>query len=162
LARLGKTERAQFTIQRAIEISHQAGSLNQAGIAALTLIEEINDLSADMLSSVYEQAGKWLADTQSNALLVRFKRAGSKLAAKLRTDKSDTTETLFKRGNFKEALLEVERELIRKALAEAHGSVTYAAPLLGMTYPGLIYIIQSRHPDLLNERTPVRRRPRKQ
>src|SRR5215208_6901261 len=27
LARLGKTERAQFTIQRAIEVAHQAGSL---------------------------------------------------------------------------------------------------------------------------------------
>src|SRR5215213_920198 len=163
LARLGKAERAQFTIQRAIEIAHQAGSLNQAGIAALTLIEEVNDLSADMLSSAYEQAGEWLAETQSNALLLRFKGAGSKLAAKLRTNNtSDVTETLFKRHNFKEALLEVERELIRKALAEANGSVTYAAPLLGMTYPGVIYIIQSRHPDLLKERTPVRRRSRKQ
>ena len=163
LARLGKTERAQFTIQRAIEIARQAGSLNQAGIAALTMTEEINDLSADMLSSAYEQAGEWLAETQSNALLLRFKGAGSKLAAKLRTNNtSDVTETLFKRHNFKEALLEVERELIRKALAEANGSVTYAAPLLGMTYPGVIYIIQSRHPDLLKERTPVRRRSRKQ
>jgi len=162
LARLGKTERAQFTIQRAIEIAHQAGSLNQAGIAALTLIEEIDDLSADMLSGAYEQAGEWLAETQSNALLLRFKEAGSKLAAKLRTSaNTNATETLFKRRNFKEALLEVERELIRRALSEANGSVTYAAPLLGMTYPGLIYIIQNRHPDLLNERTPVRRRPRK-
>ena len=123
--------RERFTIQRAIEISHQAGSLNQAGIAALTLIEEIDDLSADILSSAYEQAGEWLAETESNALLLRFKRAGSKLAAKLRTDdKANTTETLFKRGNFKEALLEVERELIRRALAEANGSVTHAAPLL--------------------------------
>ena len=160
MARLGKTERAQFTIQRAIEVAHQAGSLNQAGIAALTLIEEINDLSADMLSGAYEQAGEWLAETQSNALLLRFKAAGSKLAAKLRTDtKTNAMEALFKRRNFKEAMLKVERELIRKALAEANGSVTYAAPLLGMTYPGLIYIIQSRHPDLLKERTPVRRRP---
>ena len=162
LARLGKTERAQFTIQQAIEVAHQAGSRNQAGIAALTLIEEINELSADVLSGAYEQAGDWLAETQSNALLLRFKQAGSKLAAKLRTtSKTEVTESLFKRRNFKEALLEVEQELIRRALSEANGSVTYAAPLLGMTYPGLIYIIQSRHPDLLNERTPVRRRPRR-
>mgnify|MGYP003288766814 CR=1 FL=1 len=162
LARVGKTERAQFTIQRAIEIANQAGSLNQAGIAALTLIEEINDLSAEMLSVAYEQAGEWLAETQSNALLLRFKEAGSKLAAKLRTGaKTGVTEILFKRRNVKEALLEVERERIRRALAEANGSVTYAAPLLGMTYPGLIYIIQSRHPDLLKERTPVRHRKRR-
>jgi tetratricopeptide (TPR) repeat protein len=162
LARLGKTERAQFTIQHAIEVAHQAGSPNRAGIAALTLIEEIDGLSADMLSGAYEQAGEWLAETQSHALLLRFKAAGNKLAARLRVDaKTNATEALFKRGNFKEAMLEVERELIRKALGEANGSVTYAAPLLGMTYPGLIYIIQRRHPALLKERTPVRPRPRK-
>jgi transcriptional regulator with GAF, ATPase, and Fis domain len=57
--------------------------------------------------------------------------------------------------------LEVERERIRKALAETNGSVTHAAQLLGITYPGLIYIIQRRHPDLLNERAPVRHRKRR-
>lgn len=162
LARLGKTERAQLTIQRAIDVAHEAGSLNHAGIAALTLIEEIDDLSADMLSSAYEQAGEWLADTQSNALLIRFKAAGNKLAARLRTEaKTNSTASLFKCGNYKETMLELEQELIRRALAEANGSVTYAAPLLGMTYPGLIYVIQRRHPNLLKERTPVRRRPRR-
>lgn len=161
LARLGKTERAQFTIQRAIEVAHESGSLNHAGIAALTLIEEIDDLSADMLSGAYEQAGEWLADTQSNTLLRRFKAVGNKLAARLRTEaRTNTTDSFFRRGNYKETMLEVEQELIRRALAEANGSVTYAAPLLGMTYPGLIYVIQRRHPDLLKERTPVRRRPR--
>lgn len=162
MARLGKTDRAQFTIQLAIEVAHEAGSLNQAGIAALTLIEEIEDLSADTLSRAYEQAGEWLAETQSYSLLLRFKAAGSKLAARLRTDsQTDANETLFRRPNVKDARVDVEREMIRKALAEANGRVTYAAPLLGLTYPGLIYIIQRRHPDLLKERTPVRRRPRK-
>lgn len=162
LARLGKTERAQFTIQQAIDVAQQAGSLNRAGIAALTLIEEIEDLCADTLSGAYEQASQWLAETQSDSLLLRFKAAGNKLAARLRSDaRSNSTDALFRPRNFKEALLEVERELISRALAEANGSVTYAAPLLGMTYPGLIYIIQRRHPDLLKERTPVRPRPRR-
>ena len=161
LARLAKTERAQLTIQRAIEVAHQAGALNLAGIAALTLIEEIDDLAADTLAGAYEQAGEWLAETQSHALLLRFKAAGSKLAARLRTaPNGNTNDVLFERRNFKEIVLEVERKLIRQALAEANGSVTYAAPLLGMTYPGLAYIIQNRHPDLLRDRTPVRRRPR--
>jgi tetratricopeptide (TPR) repeat protein len=163
LARLGSTGRAQLTLQNAIEVAYQAGSLNRAGIAALTLIEEVHDLSANMLSSAYEQAAEWLAEAQSYTLLLRFKAAGRKLAARLRTDKkSSPTDTLLKRQNFKEAVLQVERELIQKALGEANGSVTHAAPLLGMTYPGLIYIIDSRHPDLLQDRTPVRRRPRKQ
>ena len=162
LARLGKTERAQFTIQRAIETAQEAGSLNHAGIAALTLIEEIDDLSADVLSGAYEQAGEWLSGTQSNALLLRFKAAGNKLAARLRREaRSNVSEPFFRSLNYKETILEVEQELIRRALAEANGSVTYAAPLLGMTYPGLIYVIQRRHPGLLKDRTPVRRRPRK-
>ena len=162
LARLGKTERAQLTIQQAIDVAQEAGSLNRAGIAALTLIEEIDDLPADTLSGAYEQASEWLAETQSDALLLRFKAAGNKLAARLRTDaRNSGSDAFLKHRNFKEALLEVERELISKALSEANGSVTYAAPLLGMTYPGLIYIIQRRHPDLLKERTPVRPRPRR-
>jgi len=163
LARLGKTDRAQFTIQLAIEVAHQAGSLNQAGIAALTLIEEIDGLSAEMLSDAYEQAGEWLAEAESYTLLLRFKAAGKKLATRVRIDaQTDANETLFRRPNVKEARGDVEREMIRKALAEANGSVTYAAPLLGLTYPGLIYIIKHRHPDLLNERTPMRERKRRQ
>lgn len=162
LARLGKTERAQFTIQLAVEVAHYAGSLSQAGIAALTLIEEIDDLSAEMLSGAYQQAVEWLKEAQSYAFLLRFKAAGSKLAARLRTDKKTSpTETLLKRKKCKEELLQIEEERIRKALAEVNGSVTHAAPLIGVTYPGLIYIIKSRHPHLLEERTPVRQRQRR-
>jgi len=162
LARLGNTGRAQLTLQNAIEVAHQAGSLNRAGIAALTLIEEVHDLSADMMSGAYEQAVEWLKDAQSYGLLLRFKTAGSKLAARLRTDtKTSPTETLLKRKKCKEELLKIEEERIRKALAETNGSVTHAAPLIGVTYPGLIYIIKSRHPHLLDERTPVRQRQRR-
>lgn len=163
LARLGSTGRAQLTLQEAIEVAHQAGSLNRAGIAALTMIEEIHDLSADTLSSAYDQASEWLEEAQSHTLLLRFKAAGKKLAARLRTDaKSSPTETLLKRRKCKDELLQIEEARIRKALVEANGSVTRAAPLVGVTYPGLIYIIKSRHPHLLDERTPVRHRKRRQ
>lgn len=37
--RLGKMEHAQYTLQRAIEVAQQVGTLSLAGIAALTLIE---------------------------------------------------------------------------------------------------------------------------
>ena len=162
LARLGSTGSAQVVLQNAIEIAHQAGSLNRAGIAALTLIEEVNGLPSDMMSSAYEQAVEWLKEAESYALLVRFKGAGSKLAARLRMDKTITpTETLLKRKKCKEELLQIEEERIRKALAETNGSVTRAARLVGVTYPGLIYIINSRHPHLLDQRTPVRHRQRR-
>ena len=40
LARLKQIERAQFAFQRAIEVAHEAGAINRAGIAALTLIKD--------------------------------------------------------------------------------------------------------------------------
>ena len=49
LARLKQTERAQFTFQKAIEVAHQVGALNKAGLAALTLIEELEELAPDTL-----------------------------------------------------------------------------------------------------------------
>ncbi len=55
-------------------------------------------------------------------------------------------------------MLNIEHEMIRKALAEANGSVTHAAARLGMSYQGLAYLIKPRHPDLLKERSPVRHR----
>lgn len=44
LARLTKTMRARLALQEAVEVAQRAGALNQAGIAALTLIEEIEQL----------------------------------------------------------------------------------------------------------------------
>ena len=61
LARLGRKEQAQFTFQNAIELAHETHALNKAGIAALTLIEEIDDLEPDVLAVAYERASEWLA-----------------------------------------------------------------------------------------------------
>ena len=67
---------------------------------------------------------------------------------------------LFKGFCFPDEVLRFERGLIRSVLAEVNGSVTYAAALMGISYQRLAHIIEKRHPDLLNERSPVRRRPR--
>jgi tetratricopeptide (TPR) repeat protein len=41
LARLGKYDHARFTLQRAIELSEEAGAMNRAGEAALVIIKEL-------------------------------------------------------------------------------------------------------------------------
>jgi len=61
LARLHEPARAQFIFQRAIEIAHHAGSLNRAGLAALTMIEEVDTLPPQVQSVAYAQAREWLA-----------------------------------------------------------------------------------------------------
>lgn len=161
LARLHKTDQSQFTFQRAIGLAHDAGVLSTAGIAALTMIEELDDLSPETLSHAYEQAGEWLSTCQSQDLWHRFKVAGKKVMRGLRGETQDAGGSLFNQPcEMSKAVLQFERRLISQALAAANGRISYAAKWLTIGRQKLAYIIETRHPDLLPERTPVYRRPR--
>lgn len=165
LARLGKTDRAHCVFQRAIKVAHEVGALNKAGLATLTLIEELDQLTPDTLQAAYQQARDWLAATQSQEVLRRLNEAAGKLATSLRGELSNDeaiAALLTKPGDLQKKLLDYEHQLIKQALSQSNGAVTHAADLLGMTYQGLAYIIETRHRDLLKARTPIRRRPRKQ
>jgi len=162
LARLGRKEQAQFTFQNAIEVAHEAGALNKAGLAALTLIEEIDDLKPDVLAIAYEQANEWLANCYNQGLLLRFKTVGAKLARELRRERKPDADLLFNKTlSLPAETLKLEGEMISQALAKVNGRITYAAKLLGIRYQTLAFIIEARHPDLLKQRSPIHRRPRK-
>jgi tetratricopeptide (TPR) repeat protein len=161
LARLTKTMRAQAAFYEAVEVAHRFEAFNQAGIAALTLIEEIEELPLDRLLTAYDNASEWLAQAQGAPLLTRLNQASQKVIARLRTEKRfEGADVLIKGLCFPQEVLNFEHGLIRSVLAEVNGSVTYAAALMGISYQRLAHIIEKRHPDLLNERSPVRRRPR--
>jgi tetratricopeptide (TPR) repeat protein len=162
LARLNQTKRAQFTFQKAIEVAHQAGALNRAGLAALSMIEEMDQLPPEILSVAYEQAREWLATSQSQDIKRRFRAAGTRLEL-AGIQKSEVSANVLYNKSFHlpDEVLRFERELISNALAKVNGSVTYAAKLLGVSYQRLANILETRHRDLLSERTPVRRRGRK-
>jgi len=166
VARLGRMERAQVIFQKAIEFACQVEALSAAGLAALTMIEEIDQLPPEILGAAYQQAREWLASTQSKDILRRLNDAGGKIFAGIQTSLSAEeamSALLAKPGKLEDRMLEYENTLIRHALIQANGSVTHAASLLGTSYQGLAYIIETRHKDLLKERRPVRRRrsPRK-
>jgi len=164
LARSKQTQRAQFTFQKAIEVAHQVGALNKAGLAALTLIEELEDLTPDSLYAAYDRASDWLSKSQSQDLLLRLNAAARRVFATLRGElqaEAATEAILNKPCNLPSEVLKFEASLIRQALAQANASVTRAAALLGMSYQGLAYVIGSRHKDLLKERSPIRKRNRK-
>jgi tetratricopeptide (TPR) repeat protein len=166
LARLKRAEQAQFTFQKAIEVAHQVGALNKAGLAALTLIEEVEELSPDTLHVAYDRASEWLATSQGQDLLLRLNTAARKVVSKLRCQPIATEATaegtiealLNKPCDLPAEVLKFEGSLIRQALAKANGSLTRAASLLSMSYQALAYILESRHKDLLKERSPIRRR----
>lgn len=160
LARLGKSEQAQFTLQRAVNTAHQVGALNKAGMAALTLIEEIDELPPDVLTVGYDRAREWLATSQSQEVLQRVIAVSKKIhvSPSVETTAKGTVAILSTTCDLTTERLKHERELIRQALAKVGGRLTQAASLLGMTYQGLAYIIEKRHPELLKERSPIRRR----
>jgi tetratricopeptide (TPR) repeat protein len=161
LARLGKSEQAQFTLQRAFNTAHDVGALNKAGMAALTLIEEIEELAPDVLEVAYDRASEWLATSQSQEVLQRVIAVSKKVRVSPsgEEDSENTADALLDVScDLNSEKLKHERELIRQALAKVDGRLTRAASLLGMSYQSLAYIIEKRHPDLLKERTPIRRR----
>lgn len=162
LARLGRKEQAQFTFQDAIEVAHEVGALSKAGLAALTLIEELDDLQPEVLATAYEQANEWLADCYSQGLLLRFKAVGVKLARELKRERKPNTHLLFNKSLYlPEEKRKVEREAISQALAKRGGLITKAAEELGIRYQSLAYIIEDRYPDLLEQRSPIHRRRRR-
>jgi hypothetical protein len=164
VARLGQTDRAQHLFRDAIERACQINALNVAGLAALALIEEIENLSPSMLQAAYRQAREWLANSQSPDIKLRLADAADRIVAGVYTELSadESTEILTEAGGLREKLRKYEEVVIKQALAQVNGSVTHAASLLEINYQSLAYIIESRHPHLLKERTPVRRRPRRQ
>lgn len=170
LARLKRSEHAQFTFQKAIEVAHQVGALNKAGLAALTLIEELGELSADTLYAAYDRASEWLAKSQSQDLLLRVNAAARKVFSRMRCEvraeeapAEDAIEALLNKPcDLPSEVLKFEGSLVRQALVKANGSLTRAASLLSMSYQALAYILESRHKDLLKERSPIRRRSRRE
>lgn len=163
LARLGRTVPAHFIFRQAMEAAHQVNALNIAGLAALTLIEEIETLSPDLLQAAYRQAREWLANSQSPDLKLRLADVAGRVVDSIQTELSadEATEILLNEpGGLRAQLEKHEGVVIKRALAQVDGRVTHAALLLEMRYQSLAYIIERRHPDLLKRRTPIRRRQR--
>ena len=161
LARLGRTRHAHFIFRQAIEAAHQVNALNIAGLAALTLLEEIQELSPEILRAAYRQAREWLANSQSPDIKLRLADVAGRVVASIHTELStdEATEILLSEpGGLRAQLEKHERVVIKRALDEVDGRVTHAASLLEMRYQSLAYVIERRHPDLLKKRTPVRRR----
>ncbi|MEK6280327.1 MAG: hypothetical protein AABN95_08230 [Acidobacteriota bacterium] len=165
LARLGKSEQALVSLQRAFETAQQAGALNKAGMAALTIIEELDEAPTESLSFAFDRASEWVPSPQSEELWPRLNAAARKVLARLHGEKGTKVDSaaLSIRPPFKlhEEMHRLEEMLIRNTLSEVNGRITPAAKRMGVSYQGLAYIIQNRHPKLLDERTPVRTRTRK-
>ncbi len=84
LARLGETERAEVDLERAMIVAVQLGTLDKAGVAALTMIEELDGLSAEALMTNYERANTWLADFSELRTVAKSQRCSQESARQIK------------------------------------------------------------------------------
>jgi len=164
LARLALHDYAHQAFFHATEVTYQAGALNDAGMAALSAIEELGEhLTEDEMQTVYERADSWLEYSEHLATLQRLRQAAGRVlaAGRRQKDAGATHDNVEKESALREMLLRYEKRLIRQALRQAEGCVTQAARLLGITYQALNYMLEHRHRDLLITRSPKIKRSRK-
>src|SRR5712692_4352256 len=166
LARLGNYTRSKGLLQRAIEVAETAGDPEGSGRAKLSIVEELGEqTSARELASIYESAVDLLESSQDPSAKKRLVSCARTVIDALTSaeDEQDSAakEQSWDGFSFKQEVLRIERALIERALRDAGGSVTRAARLLGFGHhQSLIALINTRHQNLLNTRSAIRKRRR--
>ena len=182
LARLERNEEALTSLRRGAEIAEQAGDPDTAGIASLTIVEELESVVPQPeRRNYYLRAESMLSRSQHSGVLARL----GECARKILTSETNPVDNKLQAGisignghkhaaaaglsssaepwadsTLEDLVLQFEGDLIRRALEVSKGSVTRAARLLGITHQGLAFIINGRHKSLLAIRTPVKTRRR--
>jgi tetratricopeptide (TPR) repeat protein len=153
--RYAEAEKAARSSVRTLESSDRpslfAESLKRHGMAlarlghysaALNTFRRAIDLSQDSFNRAADIA------------LTAFQELGERIAVK-------EAITTSGRPLHEETFL-LEHELIKHALENAQGRVTFAARTLGISYQRLTHKLRTKHQDLLKDRNPLRPRTRKQ
>jgi CheY-like chemotaxis protein/tetratricopeptide (TPR) repeat protein len=155
VARLGHQAQARAALERAVSVAEQAGDFECAGLAALTLVEQLGtNLSNEDVWIIIHHAGLLLEKTQDVAILRRLAKAFLALHEVL----APNDWTNFSLRN---AVHGYEGHMIKLALKETGGSVTRAARVLGFKHhQSLISLINIHHKNLLTTRSVVRKRRR--
>jgi len=169
LAKLNQYDAARKALDRAIELGQVAGDPDAGGIAALTIVEELNQqLPVETLHEYYLSAESGLSSSQNRQIRTRLGDSARRLVSsawsngsKTETEKANSAPVLIGESySLETEVLRYEANLIRQALETSGGSVTRAARMLGVTHQGLAFILNGRHKDLLSIRTPVKKRRR--
>jgi two-component system, chemotaxis family, chemotaxis protein CheY len=160
LARMGNHKVARLTLQRAVEVAQNAGDLESAGLASLTILEELSDsLPAQDLSATYDRAAELLSRSGNQEYKDRLLDASRRVLFHVGVLPTPPT---WKGFNFYDAVLRYEARIIERALKEARGVVSRAAELLGLSRQSLDSMLKGsgRHTALAQMRAPAERQPR--
>lgn len=182
LAKLGNGQLAHSKFSQALDTAQRAGDPESAGVAVLSIGEELADLPHSELCSYYRMAESLLAESQYPEVKVRLGEYARRLmtmplaqppvevpvahqtngngSAMKQLAVTSVFTNSGPQGSLDELVLDYEGDLIRRALESSGGSVTRAARSLGITHQGLAFILNGRHRNLLSVRTPVKPRRR--
>ena len=165
LARTGRERSARLQLQRAIEVSEIAGDLEGAGRAKLSIIEELGEkLSIKELIPIYRSAIELLKDSQAPSTTKRLISCADNLLEtleRLEQQEHKPEDLTWEGFSLRQHVKRSERTVIERALRDAGGSVTKAAHLLGFKHhQSLVSLLNTRHKELLPQRTTVRKRRR--
>lgn len=161
LARLDHPEQARTALERAVNESEQTGDFESAGVAALTIVEQLGrHLSMRELCEIIDRARTLLGKTQDISILRRLAKVAFEALFLVQAVPAPPNWDGF---SLKDAVRKYEAHLIKLALKETGGMVTAAARLLGFRHhQSLASLISARHRELIatGARTPVRARRR--
>jgi tetratricopeptide (TPR) repeat protein len=155
-ARLGAGEDSINILRRAVSIAEASGALTNAGLAILALVEEHGArrvLSLTELYKLYLRADKFLKGSQDAEDKERLRGCARIVMRRLAG-----VNLQDRNFSFYSAVQEFEEKIIEQALAEAGGSITGAAKLLGLKHQTLISMLKKRHKVLQVKRSPPKKR----
>jgi CheY-like chemotaxis protein/tetratricopeptide (TPR) repeat protein len=167
LSRLGNFAESVNTLRRAAGLAEEAGAVEDAGRALLSLIEEHGERIAEHeLLETYERANNLLRETQDAETITRLRDSAARIVSARRAALSQRRVhgivDFWAGFDLNERVQAYEARYVRRALIDAQGSITSAARLLGLhthaTLAAMLDEAQGRHKDLARLRTPPEKR----
>jgi len=149
LARLHHTLEARLAFERAISIAEEGGDTHGAGVAVLSLIEELgSDLSDDELSVVIDRANGFLVESRELATVRRLATNACNVVSIIRTHLEFPPSVDWTEFSFPDAVRRYEAHFIKLALKDAGGKITRAARLLRLKGHQSFTSLLKKHPDI--------------
>ncbi|HZH91578.1 MAG TPA: tetratricopeptide repeat protein [Pyrinomonadaceae bacterium] len=162
LSKLGNFIESVNTLRRAADLAEQAGAVEDAGRALLSLMEEHADrINEHELLEAYERAHHLLKETQDMETISRLRARALRIVSERRVALSQrrvrSVVDFWANFNLSERVRNYEARYVRRALIDGEGSVTRASRLLGFPHHGTLAAMldrEGRHKDLAYLRTP--------
>ena len=160
LAGLQKYEQSNAVLNRAAELAQHVGDRESAGLALVTLIEQLGHrLSNEQLCMAVERAGMLLETSEAFAIVRRLEKVNRQALFITNTYPGPPDWSTF---DLEQVQQRIECRYLELALKDSKGSITKAAELLSLRgHQRVNFILSNRCRHLINLRTPIKRRRRR-